>query len=286
MPWLKDIGYKEKPVKFNEGNHSYYLDGKRMKGVTSVIGVKDKDWKGLWMTKMMKKYILENIDLEKKYNVTELTALLNEGRNAYNIRSDRAKDDGSEGHHLIEESIMSGKRYKLEDLIYDDKYFQYKVRNIYGNWLEWEKQHKIEYVAIEVVVCDDDPSVWVAGTIDCIAYVDGILAVIDWKSSKQFSEDLCLQTAMYGNMLKLGGVTEPFVRRGVRLDKGISRETEEPIKDYVPLYDKSNDIIIPTDYNKDLSGFMALVGVSRWLSYIDKDHKKKAPYGNYKVLTF
>jgi hypothetical protein len=43
MPWLKDIGYKEKPVKFNEGNHSYYLDGKRMKGVTSVIGVKDKD---------------------------------------------------------------------------------------------------------------------------------------------------------------------------------------------------------------------------------------------------
>lgn len=284
--WIKDIGYKQQPVSFKEGNHSYWLNGKRMRGTTSIIGAKDKDWKGLWMTKMMKKFILENIDLTKEYNKTELTKLLDEARKAWMIRSDKAKDDGTEGHRLIEESIKISKRYKLEDLVYEDKFYQYKVRNIYGNWLEWEKQHDIDYVAVEVVVCDYNENVWVAGTIDCIAYIDGILNLIDWKSSKQFSEDLCLQSAAYRHMLELGGVKEPITRRGVRLDKGITKEDEEPIKDYVPHYEKSNDIVIPTDYNKDLKGFMSLVGVTDWVKYIDKDHKEKAPYGNYKVLKF
>lgn len=285
--WLKDIGYKKLPVVFNEGNHSYYLDGRRMRGVTSIIGAKDKDWKLLWATKMMKKFLLENIDLNKKYSKSELASLLEEGRSAWSIRSDRAKDDGKEGHRLVEQSIITGKRYTLEDLVYDDKYYEYKVRNIYFNWIEWEKQHpNIEYVAIEEVVCDDDPDVWVAGTLDCLAYIDGVLNLIDWKSSKQFSEDLCLQSSAYQHMLLKGGVKEKIRRRGVRLDKGINKDTEKPIKDYVPTYNKSNDIIIPTSYSKDLKCFMSLVGVTDWIKYIDKEHKKKAPYGNYKILKF
>lgn len=281
---IKDFGYKAPKVNFSDGNHTYRLEGVLASGVTSVIGRKDKDWKGLWMMKEAGRYLMENIKPDTQYKKTELLEFIKASKKAYLNKSNQATDSGKIAHALIEESIITRKRFDPSKFNYETEQTTKEVANIYGNWLLWEAHHPdIEYLATELVMADKE--LWVAGTADCIAIIDGELCLIDWKSSKQFSEDLFLQSAAYKYMLIKGGVTRNIVRRGVRLDKGVDADGVL-INDYAPEYFEHNDIIIPTDYEKDLACFKALREVDKWCKNLNKEYStyKKVGKSGWYVL--
>lgn len=267
---LKEFGYKPLDIKFSQGNHSYRLEGLPAPSVSAVIGRKDKDWKGQWMMKEAGKYIARNIEPGKTYSRTELDEIIKNSKKAYLDKSTQATDSGSLGHKLIEESIISGNRLVVSDIKFPEEQTTYEVRNIYANWLLWEQMHPgIEYLAVELILADKE--LWIAGTADLIAIIDSQLCLLDWKSSKQWSDDLFLQSSAYKYMLIKGGVSSDIVRRGVRLDKGVDADGKA-IKDYVPTYRPENDIIIPSDYEKDLEAFKGLKSVDKWVKYINKEH--------------
>jgi len=285
MKILKEFGYTSLPISFSEGNHTYRLDGVYLAGVSSLIGRKDKDWKVAWALKESAKF-LKSVWLPNKiYTTTEIDELIKNSKSAYLKKSGKAIDGGKIGHALIEESIITGTRINPQDIykMSIDDNIKYEVFNIYSNWLLWESHHNVEYLAVELILGDKE--LWVAGTADCIAIVDGELNLIDWKSSQRFSEDICIQTAVYVYMLKKGGVTGNIIRRGVRLDKGIDQEGK-PIKNYKPSYLPENDLIIPTDYDQDLECFFGLKKVDKWIKYIEKNFMVMDESKKFKKLIF
>lgn len=280
---IKDFGYTPCDIKFNEGNHTYRMDGLPVSGVSSIIGRKDKEWKAQWVLKLSSKYLADNLKPGVEYSKSEIDNLIKEAKTAHTRKSEQALDSGKIAHGLIEESIVTRKRFDPAKLNFGNEQTNWEVRNIYGNWLLWDGQHTVNYLAVELVLADRE--MWIAGTADCIAIVDGVLTVLDWKSSKQFSEDLFLQLAAYKYMLIKGGVNVEIERRGVRLDKGVDADGRI-IEDYVPEYNPSNDIVIPTKYEDDIEAFTALRKVDKWCKRLNKDYSyyKKAGKSGWYVL--
>ena len=281
---LKEFGYTPLDIKFNEATHTYRLDGIPMIGTTTVIGTKHKDWESAWKLKEMEKFLKGNWECFKHYSQSERDAIIADAKKAWSVKSDKALDSGKIGHALIEESIITGKRNLGLNYSCGSEQTNYEVRNIYNNWLLWEAQHpNIEYLATEMVM--GSKKLWVAGTLDVLFREDGVLNLVDWKSSKRFSEDICLQSASYKYMLIEGGVKEEIIRRAVRLDKGVD-DNGNPVKDYEPHYESKNDIVIPTDYNLDIDAFIHLRYANKWMKYIEKDFKKPSAGGRFKELMF
>jgi hypothetical protein len=281
---LKEFGYTPLDIKFNDATHTYRLDGIPMIGTTSIIGTKHKDWESAWKLKEMEKWLKGNWDCFKSYSQSERDAIIADAKKAWSVKSDKAMDSGKIGHKLIEESIITGRRDIGLNYNSGDEQTNREVSNIYSNWLLWEQQHpNIEYLAVELVM--GSKVLWTAGTADVLYMEDGYLWLGDWKSSKRFSEDICLQSASYKYMLIEGGVTIPIKRRAIRLDKGVDANGE-PIKDYTPHYEKVNDIEVPTDYDADIDAFINLRYANKWIKYIDKNFKKPSAGGRFRELIF
>ena len=247
---LKDFNYTELPIVFTPGNHRYKLEGIPMIGTTTIIGMKDKDFLKFWTVKEMYTYLKTNWDLKKVYTGAEKEELLMLGKKAWTVKKDKALDTGTIAHDMIEKSIHTGMRVNADVIAK----LAPEVANAYQAFLDWEKTHEIEYLASELIMGSREH--YVAGTVDAVAIIDGKLEVLDWKTSKQLSEDVFLQTASYRMMLHEGGITDHIGRRVVRFDK---------------LGAGFEDYEIKNDYNKDIEAFLCLLKVYRW----DRDVKKK-----------
>jgi hypothetical protein len=261
--------YTPLPIKI-DNKHTYWLEGEEapLIGTTTIIKSMAKDFLAPWASKEAVKHLgyfdqkqwdgkkmidLPEVDIEngwrmleekwekiKILNVKKFYDLLYEAKVAFTKKSGKAKDKGHDVHDLIENSIKTGKRFDINTL--EDK----EVQSGYKAWLDWEKTHKIEYLACELIT--GSKTLWTAGTIDAVAEVDGHLEVLDWKTNGQLSSDVYIQTAAYKFYLEENGV-KFLKRRVVRLDKekGIFEEEQ-----------------ITTNYEKDLECFKSLLNIYRW----------------------
>ena len=247
------FNYKPLPIEFNTNSHRYKLEGIPMIGTTTVLGMRNKAFLMFWTVKEMYKYLTKNWDIKKTYTKKEKDELLLLGKKAWTVKKDVALDSGKICHILIQKSIEENKRWKSENLNYDNEQVQKEVRSSYQAFLDWEKTCKIKYLETELIV--GSKTHYVGGTIDCIAEVDGQLEAIDWKTSSRISDDSFLQLASYKMMLLEGGVDEKIRRRVVRFSK-IGEGFEE--------------ISIKSNYIEDRDTFLALLKTYRW----NRDTKK------------
>ncbi|MCK5017769.1 MAG: PD-(D/E)XK nuclease family protein [Candidatus Peribacteraceae bacterium] len=300
---LKKFGFKPLPIEFSEKGHTYRLDGFRLTGTTSIIGTKNKVWMGPWAAKETARFLgyydklINSVKISKAQEeelkkileirlneIKELTPakfyqLLHKSKNARNDKSKPALVTGKLVHNdLIQTSIEKGVRYKVENIKHENEQIQYEVRNCYQAWLNWEKEHVVEYLATELIVAVRE--LFLAGTIDVIAIVDGVLMLGDFKTSKQISSDVFIQTAIYKYMLIKSGITQPIKRFVLRLDKGTTTNNQR-VEGFKPTHEY---LIIPSDYSKDLKCFMGLYSAYHWNSYQDKNNflKKKRFYKSRK----
>lgn len=73
----------------------------------------------------------------------------------------------------------------------------------FGKWLEWKKQHKFELVASELQMASDSDQY--GGTCDILAYVDGVLTIVDIKTSKACYSEMKTQTVAYKELARENG---------------------------------------------------------------------------------
>jgi hypothetical protein len=178
------------------GNHQYdiHLNGEwvRVPGVTQINGHLDKPALPYWAAGEQLAQDIETawrlrtdpVAIERLSQVTERSGFEEvfksvAGRvKAFLKAGDKAKDLGHEVHALIEHNLKASLGVTLDYPDVSDE-----ALYIYSGFEKWAKSVALRPVAMEQKICST--SLLFAGTLDCLAYVNDRLAVLDWKTSKK-----------------------------------------------------------------------------------------------------
>jgi len=271
---MNKLKIKKVPITFDEEKHAYTctLNNELFTGVTTILNVRSKEFLKWWTVKMAVKYLgwfdpkefnkkdgmeylSSKLEKIKKFTPEKWYEILTEAKNAHTKRSKEALVAGSIAHDWIESYIKGEKKDTPKDE---------KAASAIKAFLDWESQHKVEWLASELLVGSMIHKY--AGTCDFVANIDGILTLGDFKTSNQISEDVALQTAGYWLALDemlIKGAKRPEQRAVLRIPKD-GKEFE---------YQR-----IDTDLEFDKEVFLHLREAHRWNIYIENNFTN-----NYKV---
>jgi hypothetical protein len=152
----------------------FTADGKRVPGVTTITGAWCPGKEGLlvWANRLGL-----------------------QGKDHREVR-DEAANIGTLVHNMVEEHAHGkspdGVRQKWSSLKPD---LFGKADQGFQGYLDWAAQTKLEIVETETPLVSETHRY--GGTPDAIGYVNGKLALLDWKSSASIREDMLIQLAAY-----------------------------------------------------------------------------------------
>lgn len=167
--------------------HTVYktADGKRVPGTTTVLSVLAKPHLIKWANDLG----LNGID-STKY-------------------TDKMATIGTIAHYLVECHCKSEKpnldAYSKEEINL--------AENAFISFLEWEKDKEVEYLHNELVLVSE--AYKYGGTIDCVAKINGVMTLLDFKTGKAIYPEMLIQLAAYRKLLTENGyfVTEMRILR-------------------------------------------------------------------------
>ena len=129
-----------------------------------------------------------------------------QGRNGKDFREtrDAAANSGTVAHAMIDAEIR-GKPFEPNGIPRD---ILDKAESAYLNFLEWSKRNELKVLATEVPMISER---WrFGGTPDCIAYVCGKLALLDWKTGSGVHDEQLIQLAAYKELWEENNPHEPI----------------------------------------------------------------------------
>lgn len=196
-------------LKKRYGSHYYEVtDGDTVLGTfpsSTTILKKHKDSFPLmcWAAKMAAEYIanaLETKDIEElKNNPEKLQKIYFEAKKYHDTYKLKRAEEGSAGHEIIEH-LNLGKKSK--DLLASEEYNDHQ-KNYLKQYLLFAKKYKVkpikECAEIQVFTLNSGGA---AGTLDSLAFVDGKLTLVDYKTSKDIYPEYWIQVASYCKMFE------------------------------------------------------------------------------------
>lgn len=117
-----------------------------------------------------------------------------DGLELYESR-DKACDVGTCAHSMVEASIAGRAPYEVPELKQLDDNGQLQAQSAFENYREWAAQSRLEIVAQEMQLVSEKYRF--GGTPDAIGKIDGVLCLVDWKTSSGVYADFLLQLAAY-----------------------------------------------------------------------------------------
>ena len=193
--------------KFEANTHRYFLDGKPLTGVTTILGVIAKPALVPWAAKMTTEYIRDNCkgDVEGVYVVSE--EQLDEAKAAHRKRKEAAADFGTVVHDKVEgyvkACIESNQGVPLDEYDFDlasitdlEPKLIEKAGLSLGEFVGWAKENVSVFVESEAKLYSEEH--WYAGTVDII-YKDkeGKLWIADIKTSSGVYPEMFAQMGGY-----------------------------------------------------------------------------------------
>ena len=249
-----DLFYAQYNISFNARFHRYSLDGVSCAGVSTVSEYRSSPFLVPWAAKMVVEHLKDKQDIIKTATPEEYEALLLEAKKMHKTKSEEAMEIGTRVHQFCQDWIEGKNPVAEED-----------IKNPTSEFLKFEKEHKVEWVATEKIVCS--PAHLVAGRLDSIAFVDGILSLVDLKTSSSVRESYYLQTAGYAMCLAEMGI--PVDRRIIlRLPK-IAGDSFEAVEVDTELFD-------------DIEGFLGQRRAYGWANMISVRFSDDVKVGKYK----
>src|SRR3990167_10591638 len=166
---------------FDEAKHYYYLDGKRMTGVTTILGTINKPIFVGWAARMACDYIRKNvayaIPAEDGGYWAIKPSTVEEAQKAHAQKRDSAADDGTALHSLVEgyikDCIAQGGDARAASK--EDN----EDEETLGKFIDWAQDNKLRFLASEQKFYSR--SMLVAGTADFMFEKDGKRYVGDIK---------------------------------------------------------------------------------------------------------
>lgn len=175
----------EKSSAMKAKQHTVYKtkDGKRVCGVTTITGVLDKPALKFWANQLG----LAGVKVQEY--VDDLAAI------------------GTLAHYMIECHIKKVKP-NLDD---SSKNQIDKAENSFLKFLEWEKQHKIQFIKSEMSLVSEKHRY--GGTIDIYCILDGVYTLLDIKTCKGLYPDQDLQVG--------GGYFPLLIENGYKVEQAV-----------------------------------------------------------------
>lgn len=167
----------------------------------------------------------------------------------------KAGDLGSQAHSLIEWTLKAGMMEqpgpspKISD----------KATWSFMAWEDWKKTVNLKPVHIEQTVWSDRYGY--AGTMDLLAYVNGVLTVLDWKTGKAVYPEAHLQNAAYRHAIREMGHGDAQQGLIVRLPK----------VDTDPAF----EVVTAKAEGPMLRVFLDTMEVWKWAQQSEKDYEKR-----------
>ncbi len=179
--------------------HTRYLllSGEAAVGVTTVLHILNKPALVKWANNLG----LQGIDSSKA--------------------RDQAADIGTIAHTMILAELTETKAELDEYSNADIK----TAENSLNSFHEWRKEHELKVILTETPLVSDKYAY--GGTPDCLAYVNGELELLDFKTSKAIWHDHYYQLAAYRQLLIEHGYPELKRARILRISKDGGTDFED-----------------------------------------------------------
>jgi hypothetical protein len=164
-------------LRFDPERHRYTANGTPVESVTTFLNMVNKPALIPWAVKQTVEFLAREWEPGRAYTRAERDALLEAGREARFSTNKEACDIGTAAHAWIEAHIrrrIAGDTTTAP--LPDDPYVAASV----SGFLKWEREHNVTYLAAERRVYSRRYGY--AGTLDCLAIVDGILTLLDFKT--------------------------------------------------------------------------------------------------------
>lgn len=258
---------------FNEKNHVHTLDGKRLTGVTTVLGIVSKgDGLIQWSANCAAEYIQNKILTAEAGTILEnLAQWITESKKAWATSRDTAGEAGTDTHAIVEmiikyalkkNGIVNGEWDGIVDILMDNDDKKKQIKQ----FLSWAKENNIKFLESEKNVYSKE--LWIGGIVDFVFEKDGEVYVGDIKTSKSIYPTNFWQTSAYQFCLQEMGMY-PKVKGFtiVRLGRDGSFETKDNFA-----------------FDDNIEGFKAALTVYRKLNLIT-EKKPKRVYTPKKLTT-
>lgn len=230
---------------FDERTHKYFLDGKPMTGVTTVLGVINKPALVAWSAKMACEYVRENLR-----DLADLERVLELAKGAHNRFRDKAADAGTDVHAECEKyiNLMIADQAGIAHTINDDT-LNVQVKA----FIEWAVQNKIKFLASEKRVYSVKH--FTAGTLDFACEIEGIKYIGDIKTTSGiYDRTPFAQTAAYQMMWAEQEGKEPSEIAERRIIVNLKKKG---------TFDPEKDVYISQHYEDDIELFMSALTMYR-----------------------
>lgn len=194
-------------LEFDPLSHVYTLDDRVIPGVTSILGVINKEPLKNWKMNEALAYIESYLEPGVPLDEVELNHLIQEARNAHLTTSTEATVKGSEVHGWIERYTrhLLGEGEEPEPPINQDVLVGCEA------WLRWVEKSKIKFLDSERPVFSKKYEY--TGTTDAIAILNRSLICLDYKRSKRIYPDYFIQVSAYAKAFE--------EETGEKIDKGV-----------------------------------------------------------------
>ena len=228
---------------FNKEEHYYELDGKRMYGITTILGVIAKPALIQWAANMVVEYVMNIAKQDGKGNYTCNDEVLKEARYAHKKKKESAGEKGTDTHSLIEDYI------KL--MIADQDGIAKSITDGHNNpmvehFIQWAVKNKIKFLVSEKQLYSE--SAWTAGTCDMTFEQDGKKYVGDIKTSSAIYPEHFYQMAAYRMMLEEMGETDFVGSAVIRIGKD-------------GKFNEDKDVKYRYDHETDLKAFLGALAI-------------------------
>jgi hypothetical protein len=254
----------------NSGNaHSYVLNGEKVPGVTTVIGLLDKPALVNWAAEQSAGYAVENWGWLGEKPIVERVKLIQNARFATN------KKAIGRGHkiHAMAEALQHGRPVDVPPEFVGDIE---AVARLLDQW-------QVDPLATELPICNTTEMY--AGTADVIATGKGLpLAVWDFKTGKAVYDEVALQLCAYAHCDVRLTEVEKAGPRGGKLKSDWVPEPMFPGVDqtvgYIVHVQDGQASLHPITLDKDIwKTFLALVDVWwLWTRRVSWAHKQEESF--------
>lgn len=160
-------------VDFRSKAHRYYIDGRPIMGVTTVLGkVLAKPQLMLWPLNMAMAYMRNNLVPFTDYSAEWIELTLEKAYKAHLVKRDHGSDTGTEAHGMVEEylgGMQPGSGHSQE------------AQNAFNAFQGWFEKVRPQVVGVEQVVYSE--KLGYAGTFDSILEIDGKVYLVDLKTT-------------------------------------------------------------------------------------------------------
>lgn len=181
-------------------SRTYDIDGKKYYSVTTILGILDKPALIPWAVKSTAaafyNLLIENGKLQVhdensgtfSCDANMLAEWEQQAKKNYRKVSEVAMSYGTTVHELIESYCHTGIAPDLKDDVGE-------VQTAWAAWMAWVEEHDYEPLLQEVEVFNHDYKY--AGRFDAIAKVNGVVTLLDFKTSTGIYDEMLFQLAAY-----------------------------------------------------------------------------------------